>query len=134
MAVLTGTISSIHNFSTVVGNRTDGSGNSVMCCLLAATFSGTYAQADNAQLTLVPTAIKDSMRLESTVTLLSAAFAQRGLESTTPIGAGPLCTVSGTSITFQLTGSDLTTEHASAALGTMNEPIWFFVSFTTSTP
>lgn len=134
MAVLTGTISSIHNFSTVVGNRTDGSGNSVMNCLLAATFTGTYAQADDAQLTLVPTAIKDSMRLESTITLISAAFSQRGLEGTTAIGAGPLCTVSGTSITFPLTGSDLTTEHSSAALGTMNEPLWLFVSFKTSTP
>lgn len=130
MAVVTGTIINVWGFTVPLGpaKTNDSPPQEVISCYVSASFSGTYAQADNAQLTLVPDAIESHWRKGKTITLLSAAFAAPGDEADVPIGAKTVA-VSGTSITFELTGGDLTTEHANAALGAMNRDVAFFVSF-----
>lgn len=130
MATLSGTITSVANFDTPSGPLADSSGNQVWNAMLHFTISGTYVQADDAQLTGVPAAIRSRMANGKTPTLLSAMFAAPGDEAGTPIGAGPVITVSGTSLTFPLTGGDLSTEHAGAVLGTLGKPIALRVCFT----
>lgn len=128
MATLEGTVNSVHGHTTVTGPAMDSSGNRVFCCFVDFTISGTYVQADNATLLAVPTAIEDSLRSGETVTLLDAASAMPGLEAGTVIDTKTVA-VSGANITFELTGADLTTEHAAAALGTITKPLALFVKY-----
>jgi hypothetical protein len=130
MAVITGTINNVWGFSTVLGptKSSDSPPQEFMTCFVSASFSGTYAQADNAQLLLVPDAIESRWRKGVTITLLDAGFAAPGDEADVPLGANTVA-VSGSTITFQLTGGDLVTEHANAALGTMSRDVAFFVAF-----
>lgn len=129
MAVLSGTIQSVSNVRAPAGPKFDSSDNQVYVADIGFTITGTYAQGDNAQLTAVPTAIQSAMKWGRTVTLLDAMFIAPGDEAGTVIGAKTVA-VSGTSITFELTGADLSTEHANAALGTIRAPIFLGVTFT----
>lgn len=130
MAVITGTINNVWGFTTPLGpaKTNETPPQEVISCYVSASFSGTYAQADDAQLTLVPDAIESHWRKGKTITILDACFAAPGDEADVPIGANTVA-VSGTTITFQLTGGDLTTEHASAVLGTMARDVAFYVAF-----
>lgn len=130
MAILSGTILAVHAHTTSTGPAEDSSSKRVFNCHVVAEFSGTYAQADNAQILAVTTAIEDSLRAGGTVALLDAAFAQAGIEGTSTVIGAKTVAVSGTGITLELTGADLSTEHANAALGTMARPLDFFVSYT----
>lgn len=130
MAVVAGTITSVGQHQTNAGPVTNGSGVPILSCVIAATFTGTYAQGDDATITAIPTAIANSRRDGKTVVLLGMTMEQPGLESTTPIGAGPLFTLSGgTAAVFPLTTSDLSTEHANAALSTFTRPIQFRATY-----
>lgn len=131
MATLSGSDVSVWGFTTPGGPRANGSGNLVYNCYVAAYFSGTYVQGDNAHIQNVHTAIAGSLRDGSTITLVDAAFAGPGNEAGTVIGAKTVA-VSTNDITMELTGSDLSTEHAGAALGAMTEPIAIFVSYVKS--
>lgn len=130
MAVITGTINNVWGFTTPLGptKTNESPPQEVISCYVSATFTGTYAQADNAQLLLVPDAIESHWRKGKTITLLDAGFASPGDEADVPIGAKTVA-VSGTSITFELTGGDLVTEHANAALGVMQRDVAFYVAF-----
>lgn len=130
MTVLSGTITNIFNFSTPTGPVRDGATptKEVLSCYMTVTFSGTYVQGDNAQILAIPTAIQTAMKSGKTVTLLDIAFAAPGDEAGTPIGAKTVVP-SGADATMELTGGDLSTEHAAAALGTIGAPLCFFVSF-----
>jgi hypothetical protein len=129
MAVVTGTIVDAFGITTPMGPLRDGNSPplEIKGLYFTATFSGTYAQGDNAQLLLVPTVLASHITDGRTFTLLSCALAQPGLEAGTVIGAKTIA-ISGTTITMELTGADLTTEHANAVLGTMTRPICFFIS------
>jgi len=116
---------------TNLGPLTNGSNNPVFGCFISGTFSGTYAQADDARFSNANTAIANSRRDGKTVTLLDAAFFQPGDENGTPIGASSV-TVSGGHVNLQLTGSDLTTEHSNAALGAMQNGPALFVCYVLS--
>ena len=129
MATLSGTITSVSNFDAPNGPVADSSGNQVWNCMLHFTISGTYVQADDAQLTGVSAAIRTRMAWGKTPTLLDAMFAAPGDEAGTKIGCSGV-TVSGTTIGFALTGADLSTEHAGAVLGTVGQPIALRVCFT----
>ncbi len=130
MAVVSGTITSVGQHSTNAGPVVNGSSVPVMSCVIAATFTGTYAQADDATITAIPTAIQNSRRDGKTVVMLGMTMESPGLEGTTPIGAGPLFTLSGgTAAVFPLTTSDMSTEHAGAALSTFTRPILFRVTY-----
>ena len=134
MAVLSGTIRDVSLCQTPLGIKTDNSSpkRRVATVLLTFTITGTYAQADNAQILLVPAGIESRLRNGWTVnTLLGACAAAPGDENGTPIGVGAV-TVSTTSLAFPLTGGDLTTEHSNAALAAMTEPIGMWVTFTYS--
>lgn len=128
MAVLTGTIQSIANLRTPSGPVRDSSNNEVWACDVYFTISGTYVQSDNAQLTLVPAALRTLLGWGRTITLLQACMSAPGDENGTAIGCKTVA-VSTTTITMELTGADLTTEHAGALLATVGKPIVLNVTF-----
>lgn len=130
MAVLSGSNIQVFGHTTSTGPMYDSSSKAIWHCFITAEFSGTYAQSDNAQILAVPTAIADSLKSGETIALLDAAFANAGIEGTdTAIGAKTVA-VSGANLTMELTGADMSTEHANAALGTMVRPLCFFVAYT----
>ena len=129
MAITDGTIVSVGQHSTNAGPVVNGSGVPIFSCIVAATVTGTYAQANDSRLLAVPTAIQNSRRDGKTVAMLSCSMEAPGLEATTPIGAGPLFTISGADVVFPLTTSDMATEHANAALSTFTRPIQFRVTY-----
>ena len=129
MAVVSGSNISVFAHTAPSGPRFDSSNKSVFNCYIACEFTGTYAQGDNAAVAAVTTAIADSLRSGETIALLDAAFAAPGMESTTAIGAKTVA-VSGTGLTMELTGADMSTEHANAALATFTRPMMFFVTYT----
>jgi hypothetical protein len=127
MTVATGTITNVFGFTTPLGPKKNAAGASIVGCYVTATFSGTYAQGDDAQLTTVGATIASFAKDGKTYNALQACFVAPGDEAGTPLGAGA-CTVSSNTITFPLTGSDMTTEHANAALGSLNHGVCFFVT------
>ena len=128
MAVLTGTIQDVALVDTPCGPAKDSSGNEIFNALVTFTITGTYVQNDNAQLTSVPTTMATRLAWGKTITLLDVMFAAPGDEAGTPIGAKTLA-ISTSTITMELMGGDLTTEHAGAALGTVGKPIGLRVCF-----
>lgn len=127
MAVVTGTINQVWGFNNPLGPKKNAAGAAIVGVFVNASFSGTYAQSDNAQLTTVGATIASHAKDGKTYTLLQACFAAPGDENGTPIGAG-LCTISGTTIGFPLTTSNMSTEHAGATLGTWVHDICFYVT------
>lgn len=128
MATLDGTIKSVV-CDMPIGPVKNGSGAEVWNALITFDISGSYVQGDNAQLLTVPTAMQNLLKWGKSITLLDAMFAAPGDENGTVIGAKTVA-VSGSTITFELTGSDLTTEHSTAALATLVKPIALRVCFT----
>lgn len=131
MATVAGTIQNVFGFTTPAGPKVNGSGNAIQSCFITATFSGTYAQADNAQIAAVGAGIAAVRRDGKTVTLVQACLAFPGDEAGSIVGAKTVA-VSTDALTMELTTSDLSTEHSGAALGTFNAPIGFFVTYTLS--
>lgn|SRR5512147_2234936 len=129
MATLEGTVVAVSEFTTTEGPVKVASNLLIMNAKIAFTITGTYAQADDATLLAVPTVINSFTRRSDTIVLIDAAFSQAGDEAGTAIGASAVA-VSGSDIDFQLTGSDMTTEHANAVLGTITRPITLFVAYT----
>lgn len=127
MAVITGTV---HDISTVRADVNAAGG--VQWALVLFTLSGTYAQADNAQLTSVHTAITNSRRNGKTVTLRDAMLAQPATKSSDPSAILALKTVavSTNDITFEVTDADYTTEHAGATITAQDRPFGVLVAFT----
>lgn len=134
MALLEATGIRVFNHIAPHGARPNGSGNNIFTCFVSGNFSGTYVQNDNAQFTGIGGAsgtIASQLHNGKTITLLDACFAAPGDEAGTKIGAKTVA-VSTADITCELTGSDMTTEHAGAALGTMTEPIVLCVTYVES--
>jgi hypothetical protein len=129
MATLSGSNIQVFGHTTVTGPSYDSSNKAIFGCHITCEFSGTYVQGDNANILLVTTAIADSLRSGDTIALLDAAFAAPGMESSTAIGAKTVA-VSGTGLTLELTGADMSTEHAGAALSTFTKPMAFYVTYT----
>lgn len=132
MATLSGSNIQVYGHTTSTGPIYDSAGKAVWNCFLTCEFSGTYAQADNANILLVTDAIADSLRSGETIALLSAAFSSPGIEATNTVLGAKTVAVSGTGLTLELTGADLSTERANGALGTMVRPLNFYVTYTRS--
>lgn len=130
MATLSGSNISVFGHTTVTGPSFDSSNKAVYGCHITCEFSGTYVQADNANILLVTSAIADSLRSGATIALLAACFAAPGIEGTSTVIGAKTVAVSGTGLTLELTGADLSTEHAGAALGTSAKPLAFYVTYT----
>jgi ribonuclease PH len=130
MATVSGTIVAVHGHTTSTGPARTSAGKRIFNCHVVAEFSGTYAQSDNAQISDVDDAIASALHTGSTVALVDAAFAQAGIEGTNTVIGAKTVAVSGSNITCELTGGDLSTEHSSSALGTPARGIDFFVSYT----
>ena len=134
MATLSGTIRDVALQQDPLGVKVDSSGRAVRTALVTFTITGTYVQADDAQITGVPAALKAIIKNGATIAFVrSACLASPGDEAGTAIGVGPI-TVSGTTLSFALTGGDLVTEHAGAALGTINAPIGIWVTWVETAP
>ena len=132
MTVLPGTLTGIHGITEPSGTDLTAAGAPILNAYLTFTIAGTYVQGSGSgggQLTGVPAAMQTFLHNGKTITLLQAAFAALGDESGTGIGCLQ-CTVSGTTITFLLTGADAATEHAAGVLATVGLPITIFVSYT----
>lgn len=128
MATLHGTITGVHGIVTPAGPAMDSAGNFIEGAYLTVNWSGTYVQANDADILLVPAAIESFLHDGRTITLLQACFAAPGNEAGTPIGCGA-CTISTTTISTSLTGGDLITEHAGALLGAMTAPVHVYVTY-----
>lgn len=134
MATLSASGMQVYGHTAPHGHRTNGSNNPIFFCFVSGYFSGTYAQADNAIFTGLggaSGAIATSRRDDKTVTLLDACFVAPGDESGTELGAKTVA-VSTADVTCELTGSDMSTEHANAALSTVTEPVVIGVSYVLS--
>ena len=132
MALLEASSLTVSGHTTITGIRVDSTNRKLFTCHVGGYFSGSYVQGDNAQFTAVSTAIASSLRSNATITLIDASFGQMGDENGTPIGAKTVA-VSGANITCELTTDDMSTEHATAALSTMLEPIYLNVTYASST-
>jgi hypothetical protein len=134
MAAVVGAVQTAWAFTEAVGPglQVDSSADKVLYCLVSVIWNaGTYAQADDA--TFAPsTVIQNTRRNGKTVTVRQACFVSPGDENGTTVTADVATNTSGT-FKCQLLGSDLTTEHANAAMSaTWNRPVSFVVSFTES--
>jgi hypothetical protein len=133
MAVVSGTVQDVWNYTAPFGPVNDSSGNQVLTAYVSATFTGTYDQSADAQILLLNSTIASKMHAGKTVTLIDACFAAPGDEAGTPIGAKTTA-ISSTTLTCELTGGDLSTEHSAAALGSFNRPIAFAVTYKIGQP
>jgi len=135
MTVASGTIT---NVSILKGYHDE---TPLQVALVLFTLSGTYAQADNAQLLAVDAAITANVRNGQAVTLVDAMLYQPAADAGNATTGGLLLcaktiAVSGSNITFEVTESatagviDVSTEFADAtALPAQGWPFGFLVSF-----
>lgn len=130
MATLSGSNIQVFGHTTSTGPIYDSSGKAVWNCFIVCEFTGTYVQADNAAVAAVTTAIADSLKSGETIALLDAAFSSPGIEGTSTVIGAKTVAVSGTGLTLELTGADLSTEHAGAVLGAMVRPLCFYATYT----
>lgn len=131
MAAVAGTNLQVHGHTTPNGFAKASDGKQVLGCFVSiATFTGTYASADNASIAAVGAAIAASRRDGRTVTLLQACLAAPGKESTGTVIGAKTVAISTDAITCELTQADLSTEHADGLLvSDLLEPITLFVLY-----
>ena len=130
MAVSTGTIFSVNTEQSQAGIPGD---LQVARVLFNIPTTETYAQANDAIINAVPTAIQNSRRNGKTVTLRDATFCQPAALTASPytIHTCKTVTVSGATITFELCVADYTTEYANATpCPALSNPLGFLVTFT----
>src|SRR5690242_3109602 len=118
MAVVNGTVHSVYTL------QSDAVGTVQLAGILF-TLSGTYAQADNAQLQNLDTLIGASRRdgfNGKAVSILGVALLQHATQQTDPSHFMSLKTValSTTTATFEVTDNDETTELANGAVPTQD--------------
>ncbi len=130
MAVVNGSNITVWNHTAPYGIRLDSSNNPVFSCYVSCQLSGTYAQADNAQMQNVHTAISGSRRDGKTVSLKTAECVGVGQNAGSPVAAKTVA-VSTNDVTFEVTTGDFSTEFSNGAIAT-TEPIPFFVTYTLS--
>jgi hypothetical protein len=133
MAVSAFVVRDLFDIKAVVGPQRTTAGASIETCVIDVIPSPndgtqTYAQANDAQVTALGTAMAAIMRDGRTITPLQACFAAIGDENGSKAGA-KTCTISGGNLTFEVTGGDISTEHANAALAVYNDGIKLFVTY-----
>lgn len=131
MAVVNGTVHSVHTI------RADAVGKGVAALQLAEILfyitSGTYAQADNAQLQGLAALISASRRNGKTITLVDVAPSQAASKSSDGAMVGmKTVALAGADATFELTDSDWTTELGNGAVPAQHRPFGLLVAFTES--
>ena len=133
MATLNGTIREVFGFTTPLGPYKSGAATpqAVFGCYVTVDFTAgdVYAQADDATIAAVATAIQNARRNGKTVTLLGAAVAAPGLEGTSAFGLGLPTSLATGGIVAPVTGTDLATERSNGAMGAANRPVCIFVCF-----
>jgi len=126
MAVINGTVWSVATLEA------DAVSN-LQKALVLFTLTGTYAQADDAALLLVTTAIQNSRRNGKAVTLVGAILDKPATKASDPAAILGLKTVavSTTGLTFEVTDGDFATEFANAtAMAAQSRPFSVLVAFT----
>jgi hypothetical protein len=139
MADITGTVKRAYGFTAPKGNQevhtmTAKEREIVGCFVDVEYTTGTYATANTA-LFAPATAIQDALRDGQTVTILQACFADSGkiaISGTDSLIGALGCTVSGGTVSNDLSLEDLATEYTNAtdtATFTWKRPITYFVTF-----
>ena len=135
MAVVAGTVTNVFGHTTPGGPKVDSSSDRIWQCYVAVTVTGTYAQADDASVLLLPTAIANSLRNGKTIALRDASWVGPGIQTVSSVDTkmGATATaVSGTSMTFALTDQTFAAEYANAtSVGTTKHPLIFSVTYET---
>lgn len=129
MAVTSGTVTNVWGITTPLGPKSTTAGLPIYSCFITVNITGTYDQSADSRVLLVTTAIANNLHNGKTIALLDACFVAPGLEAGVAIGAKTTA-IATTGITFELTGGDMTTEHAAAALGTLSNDICFLITYT----
>ncbi len=129
MAAVTGTVASVHGFSTPAGPKKTSGSKAIECAIIEVTFAGTYASGDDASTANVHTAIANARRDGKTIALISAGCVAPGDEAGALIGAKTVATSTNT-MTCELTQADLSTERADGAMGAWNSGVMFAVMYT----
>lgn len=129
MAVVNGTV---HSVATIQADAVD----QLQEALVLFTLSGTYAQADNAQLQGVGALIKASRRNGKAVTLVGAMVGQTASKQTDPSVFMSLKTVAiaGADVTFEVTDTDHSTELGAGAVPAQARPFGLRVQFYETNP
>lgn len=125
MAVVNGTVWSVDTVDSAANGH-------LQVARVKFTLSGTYAQADNAQLQAVNTAIQNSRRNGRTVTLRNAMAGDPATKDSNPAAFMWLKTVaiSTNDITFEVTDGDYSTELGAGAVPAQMRPFELLVGFT----
>lgn len=135
MAVVAGTVTNVFGHTAVGGPKTDSAGDRIYQCYVAVTITGTYAQADDASVLLLNTAIANSLRSGKTINLRDASWVAPGIQvvssADVKIGASGTA-ISSTTMTFALTDQTFAAEYANAtSVGTTKHPLIFSVTYET---
>ncbi len=125
MAVVSGTVWSVDTLDSVATGQ-------VQLARVKFTLSGTYAQADNAQLQAVPTLIQNSRRNGRTVTMRAVMAGDPATKDSNPATFMWLKTVaiSSADVTFEVTDGDYSTELGAGAVPSQMRPFEIWVGFT----
>lgn len=131
MAALVGTVVAVHSYASPHGPAKDSSGNPCEFALVDATFTGTYASADDATILTLPTQMANKIRNGKTITVLDISAAAPGKLSTGVVAGAKGASYATTTATATITQADLSTELADGA-ATVSEPISFAVMYISS--
>lgn len=123
-------VDNVFGFTTPVGPVPDSSGNPIYTCFVTIIPIGsvTYSQATNARVEDLSAALKDSTKSGKSFSIIQVQMQTPGDENGTLIGAKSF-TLTGNQLDFELTGPDLSTEHAAGALGAFNRGICLSVMY-----
>ena len=128
MAVTPGTVVAVHSMQAPHGPKHNSAGNPFKACIVDATFTGTYASANDASISSLTTAIANKLRNGKTVTLVDVAAIAPGALSSGVLCGAKDAAVSGSAATMILTQADGTTRLADGAV-TVSEPVSFLVQY-----
>ena len=129
MVAVAGANEKVFGITSVTGkHRMTASDVPVYGGYIAVEFTGTYASGDDSTFNAA-SAIASSRNNGLTATIRDAAWAAPGDEAGANLGADTVAT-DGTNVTSQLLQDDLSTERADGLMGTFNEPIVYYCTWT----
>lgn len=128
MAVTPGTVVAVHSMQAPHGPKHNSSGNPFKTCIVDATFTGTYASANDASILTLGAAIAAKLRNGKTCTPVDICACAPGALSTGVLCGAKDAAMSSTTATMILTQADGTTRLADGAV-TVSEPVSFLVHY-----
>ena len=122
-------VDNVFGFTTPLGPVQDSSGNPIFTCFVTISpLSGSYNQTYNSRIEDLSAALKESTKSGGSYSIIQVQMQTPGDENGTLIGAKSF-TLTGNQLDFELTGPDLSTEHAAGAVGAFNRGICLSVMY-----